>query len=67
MENGEGRKGLIRNAERGELGRRMVRGEFLYVWTPFNKLGRIYGKEINERVKKSPIFLLKNPGNGVPS
>ena len=25
----------------------------LHVWTPFNKLGRIYGKEIRERAKKS--------------
>ncbi len=28
----------------------------LFVWTPFNKLGRIYGKEIDERAKKSPSF-----------
>ncbi len=25
----------------------------LHIWTPFNKLGRIYGKEIRERAKKS--------------
>ena len=25
----------------------------IHVWTPFNKLGRIYGKEIRERAKKS--------------
>jgi hypothetical protein len=34
------------------------------VWTPFNKLGRMYGKEINESAKKSLSFLTKNPGVG---
>ncbi len=27
-------------------------GTLIFVWTPFNKLGRIYGKEIDERAKK---------------
>jgi hypothetical protein len=35
---------------------------FLFVWTPFNKLGRIYGKEIDERAKKSPSFFCKKCG-----
>ena len=34
----------------------------LFVWTPFNKLGRIYDKEIDERAKKSPSFFYKNAG-----
>jgi hypothetical protein len=34
----------------------------IIVWTPFNKLGRIYGKKINESAKKSPVFSLENPG-----
>jgi hypothetical protein len=34
----------------------------IIVWTPFNKLGRIYGKKINESAKKSPFFSLENPG-----
>jgi hypothetical protein len=40
----------------------LIGGEFPIVWTPFNKLGRIYGKKINESAKKSPFFSLENPG-----
>jgi hypothetical protein len=38
-------------------------GNFCIVWTPFNKLGRIYGKKINESAKKSPSFLTRKSGS----
>jgi hypothetical protein len=41
----------------------LIGGEFPIVWTLFNKLGRIYGKKINESAKKSPCFLTRKSGS----